>query len=91
MWMCAKKGEDFIAHRQKEMAGTKTDFRQAQTNQTWEAGRGNPPIFLASSVPVERRGRKTRFEKQVGAEVSICLGDLVLELRSDDGPATSVS
>ena len=40
-----EKSKSSLTERQKEMAGAKTGFRQAQADQTWEARRGDRPIF----------------------------------------------
>ena len=39
-----REGQSFV-RRQKEMAGAKTGFRQTQADQTWEARRGDRPVF----------------------------------------------
>ena len=64
------------------MAGAKTEFRQAQADETWEARRGDRPIFWRLLVLLQRTVR--RRDLNVGQGALYALDNLVLELDAEE-------
>ena len=91
MWAVRKKDEKLIAHRQKEMAEPKLTFVKPKLTKHGKLEEVTRQFFwrlqFQSNAGVEKRASRNKW----GQSYSYALGDLVLELRLDDGPATSVS
>ena len=74
------------------MAGAKAEFRQAEADQAWEAGRSDRPIFWRlqsrSNAGVEY---KAPSRNTVGQSALYALDDLLLELDSDEQESEDLS